>query len=227
MSFYNVVARLNGTSLLNEMTTVGFAKEIGRSVRVVAVAFTSRGASPLVRVTRFTRFSLDARHEGEKDEGRAREKGWLPRRMSLGVGVCPPGRGERAVTERDGVTKEGTRDGVGMGHTPSPLFPPSSVFCRKRGRTDTVPMETRRRLPPKILGPSTCPSPLARAFSLSSLSHPYFPSLYLSTALPRPPLRPYPPICLSSSSSFLIRPRNHPHGRLLSVIRTKHPIGRV
>lgn len=53
---------------------------------------------------------------GERRKTRRRMSEGSCRRISLGV--CPAGRGERAVTERDGVTKGGTRECVGMGHIP-------------------------------------------------------------------------------------------------------------
>lgn len=82
---------------------------------------------------------------GERRKTRRRMSEGSCRRISLGV--CPAGRGERAVTERDGVTKGGTRMRWNGTYTPR--------YMRKRGRIDTVPMETRRRLSLKTLGPST------------------------------------------------------------------------
>jgi len=191
-----------------------------------------------VRITREIR---RRRGTGEKDDemtadDERREKkgalrGRLLRRMSLGV--CPPGRGERAVTERDGVTKEGTRMRWNGTYTFSSL--PRRCFAEEGAYRHGAHGNAQA---PSAEDPRPFDVPITSlAFSLSSLSHPlpithpYFLSLYppslppsLSSAL-SPSV--YPPICLSSSSSFLIRSRNHPHGRLLSVIRTKHPIGRV
>lgn len=166
------------------------------------------------------------------DERRAREEGCAAREAAaedLPRRVCPPGRGERAVTERDGVTKGGTRMRWNGTYTFSSL--PRRCFAEEgayrhgaHGNAQAPSAEDPRPFDEY---------PVSLAFSLSSLSHPTpYHAPLLSLALP--PSRPsalspsvYPPVCLSSSSSFLIRPCNHPHGRLLSVIRTKHPIGRV
>jgi len=151
-------------------------------VRVLAVAFrTSSHRS----CTSHARFGVDVTREKKtakrrrttksEQEKKGALRGKLSRRISLGV--CPPGRGERAVTERDGVTKEGTR--MRWNGTYTFFFLPHRCL-RKRGRTVTVPMETRKRLPPKILGPSTSTRSLS-----CSLCHPFLIFL-LSRALTFP-----------------------------------------
>lgn len=163
-----------------------------------------------MRVTREIRPRRAAEGRGEKDgrddERRASEKGcarcargWLPRRMSLGV--CPPGRGERAVTERDGVTKEGTRRRWNGTYTFSSL--PRRCFAGRGGVQTRCPWKRagalrRRSSALRHARRST------RAFSLSSLSHPLAPihapllslALYLSSALPPSLPSIHPSVCL-------------------------------
>lgn len=228
MSFYNVVIKLNGTSSLNEMTEGPFREGAAVSVlsrwnryratqlerSCVRVASSQLGPEHRVVVTScasHARFGVDddtrekdgeTTADDERASGRRRVRWWgkLLRRISLGV--CSPGRGERAVTERDGVTKGG--DANALEWDIYLLLSLSSVgVLRKRGRTDTVPMETRRRPPPKILGPSTSTRSLSRSLCHPSLTHSplsrilTFPRSTFPPALPLfRPLSIHPSVCL-------------------------------
>lgn len=144
-----------------------------------------------------TRFGVDAeRDKNGKARGRrkvAKEEACAARETAGGslserAHQCAE---KRAVTERDGVTKGGTRMRWNGTYTPRLLSLLLSRVTRKRGRIDTVPMETRRRLSPKTFGPSTssrlscslcCPSlaPPCTLIFLRSTSLPPARSLYLS-----------------------------------------------
>lgn len=117
----------------------------------------------------------------------------------MSLGVCPPGRGERAVTERDGVTKEGTQMRWNGTYTFSSL--PRRCFAKEGAYRHGAHGNAQA---PSVEDPRPFDVPVASlAFSLSSLSHPlpithpYFPSLYLPPSLP--PFRPlssHPSVCL-------------------------------
>jgi len=155
-------------------------------VRVLAVAFrTSSHRS----CTSHARFGVDVTREKKTAERRRttkseREKkgalrGRLSRRISLGV--CPPGRGERAVTERDGVTKEGTR--MRWNGTYTFFFLPHRCFAEEGAYSHGAHGNAQA---PSAEDPRPFDEyPVSLAFSLSCLSHlppitrPYFPSFYL------------------------------------------------
>lgn len=150
------------------------------------------------------RFAVDVADErkrrrttkGEREKKGAL-RGRLPRRISLGV--CPPGRGERAVTERDGVTKGGTRMRWNGTYTFSSL--PHRCFAEEgayrhgaHGNAQAPSAEDPRPFDEytRSLSPSLCHSsltlPLSRALtfprSLSPSSPAYHPfALCLSTRL--------------------------------------------
>lgn len=146
---------------------------------------------------RITRESIDGAREkdGETtvDERRMREEGCEEGCRGGSPGVCPPGRGEQAVTERDGVTKGGIANALEWDIY---LLLSSRRVLRKRGRTDTVPMETRRRLSPKILG--EC-SVLSRVLFVIPLSPSPYHALTFFRSTSLSPFRPpsiHPSVCL-------------------------------
>lgn len=172
-------------------------KQISRATRLerscVRVAFRASSRTSFVRVLREiqrTRWRVRKRTAAEREASERKKgapRGRLPRRMSLGV--CPPGRGERAVTERDGVTKEGTRMRWNGTYTFSSL--PHRCFAEEgayrhgaHGNAQAPSAEDPR--PFDVLVASL-------AFSLSSLSHPL--SLSRTLTFPR-----------SSSLSLSYRP---------------------
>lgn len=120
----------------------------------------------------------------------------------MSLGVCPPGRGERAVTERDGVTKEGTRMRWNGTYTFSSL--PRRCFAEEGAYRHGAHGNAQA---PSVEDPRPFDVPVTSlAFSLSSLSHPlpithpYFLSLY-PPSLPHslPPFRLpsiHPSVCL-------------------------------